>query len=156
MHRKFIALIIATAVAITGLSSVPALADDRDAGRIFAGLAALAILGAVIESNRDNNKPTVSQSAQPRYSHRPTYQHVTPRHLPQHVSRYDLPGKCLRNHGLHGGPKRLLGLQCLQENYRFTNALPYACRLQFDNRYLSRTGYEPLCLREHGYRIVRN
>jgi len=43
MHRKFIALILATAMAITGLSAAPARADG-DTARIFAGLALLAII----------------------------------------------------------------------------------------------------------------
>ena len=86
--------------------------------------------------------------------HRPTAK-LQPRPLPRHVARYDLPSKCLRVYGLRDGPKRLLNLHCLKENYRFTNSLPQACRFQFQNRYFGRTGYEPVCLRERGYRIVR-
>ncbi|MDU9005128.1 hypothetical protein [Sedimentitalea todarodis] len=150
MHRKFIALIVSTAICITSLSAMPARADDNDTARALAGFAALAILGLAIHRARDkDDAPTVSHVAPPPINHS-----VRPRPLPQRAARYNLPGKCLRNHKLHGGPSRLLGLQCLQSNYRYTAQLPQACRLRFDGGNFSRTGYEPLCLRERGYRIV--
>lgn len=149
MHRKFITLIIAAAVAVTGLAAVPAYADDRNS-HIFAGLAALTILGIAIHEMRDDDAPTVSRVDPP--LHYP----ARPRPLPSQVSRYDLPGKCMRNLAHHGGPRRILGLQCLQNNYHFTGSLPQACRYSHQSRYSNRTGYEPLCLRERGYRIVRN
>lgn len=152
MHRKFIALIISTAIGITSLSALPARAGDHDAARALAGFAALAILGLAIHNARDkDDTPTVSHTAP-----QPNNHWVRPKPLPPRAARYDLPGKCLRNHKLQGGPARLLGLQCLENNYRYTSQLPYACRLQFDGNNISRTGYEPLCLRERGYRIVKN
>ncbi|WP_424988389.1 hypothetical protein [Microbulbifer sp. S227A] len=150
MHRKFIALIVSTALCITALSAMPARADSDDTAKAIAGFAALAILGLAIHNARDrDDAPIVSHVAPP-----PKRHDVRPRPLPQRAARYNLPAKCLRNHKLHGGPARLLGLQCLKSNYRFTAQLPRACRLQFDGRNISRTGYEPLCLRERGYRIV--
>lgn len=150
MHRKFIALIVSTAICITSLSAIPARASEDGTARAIAGFAALAILGLAIHNARDkNDAPTVSRAAPPPINHS-----VRPRPLPQRTARYNLPGKCLRNHKLHGGPSRLLGLQCLQSNYRYTSQLPQACRLRFDGRNIRRTGYEPLCLREHGYRVV--
>ncbi|MEP3332051.1 hypothetical protein [Sedimentitalea sp.] len=150
MNRKFIALIVSTAICITSLSAMPARASEDGTARAITGLAALAILGIAIHNARDKHDvPTVSRAAPP-----PTNHSVRPRPLPQRAARYNLPGKCLSNQKLHGGPSRLLGLQCLKSNYRFTSQLPQACRLRFDGRNISRTGYEPLCLREHGYRIV--
>lgn len=149
MHRKFIALIVSTAICITAISALPARAGNDDTAKAIAGFAALAILGLAIHNARDrDDTPTASYTAPPPKPHT-----VRPRPLPQQVARYNLPAKCLRNHRLHGGPARLLGLQCLQRNYRFTSQLPQACRLRFNGR-VTRTGYEPLCLRERGYRIV--
>ncbi len=150
MHRKFIALIVSMAICITCLSAIPARASDNGTARAIAGFAALAILGLAIHNARDkDDRPTMSHAAPP-----PTNHSVRPRPVPQPAARYDLPGKCLRNHKLHGGPARLLGLHCLKSNYGFTSQLPQACRLRFEGRNIIRAGYEPLCLRERGYRIV--
>lgn len=160
MHRKFIALIITTAICVTGLSAAPARADNQDAARAIVGLTALTILGLAIHNARDKHSAPVVSHAAPVVTHPPkphthSYNHtVRPRPLPQRVSRFDLPRKCLRDQRLHGGPARLLGQQCLQDNYRFSAQLPGACRVRFKSRTLTRTGYVPRCLRNRGYRIV--
>ena len=149
MHRKFIALIIASALAITTLSAAPARASDDDAAKFLAGFLALALIGAAIKNSRDNDAPVVSRATPPRHPR------VHPRPVPVQPARYVLPGQCLRNYSFFGGPKRLLGLRCLQNRYRYTASLPYACRVQINAGRVTRTGYEPLCLRERGYRIAR-
>lgn len=153
MHRKFIALVLTTAICITGVSALPARADNQDAARAITGLAALAILGLAIHNARDkDDNHVVSRQHNNQHLHS-----VKPRpnrnQKAHHAARYVLPGKCLRNHKLHGGPRRLLGLECLQNNYRHTAQLPYACKQRFEGKNITRTGYEPLCLRERGYRI---
>lgn len=148
MHRKFITLIVAAAVAGTSFAA-PARADSDDiAGALF-GIAALALLGKALSNRNDDRAPVVQQHYQPNPSP------VRPRPLPQSFTRYDLPGQCLRSYRVNNKSVRLFGAGCLQRNYRFTNSLPYACQLQFNNQNGSRTGYEPLCLRERGYRIAR-
>lgn len=145
MHRKFIALVLGTSIAITGFSAAPARADG-DTARIFAGLALLAIIGAAIQ---DNNKRR----------HNVTRQYTTqpPRPLPQGVKRFNLPGHCLGAYNVNGGIRRLFGAKCLRNNYRHYGSLPYACQLGYtDGRNRNRTGYEPTCLRERGYRVARN
>ncbi|MFD3190366.1 hypothetical protein ACFMPD_08845 [Sedimentitalea sp. HM32M-2] len=162
-HRKFIALIVGTAIAITGVTAVPARADQADVARVLAGLAAFAILGAAIRSSRDDNQQTVSRHPPYDYENQDyqnqDYQARNPQHrrarpLPQSVVRYDLPARCLRNHGSRGGPRRMLGMRCLQQNYRFAKALPQACRVRFETRNMVRVGYAPGCLKKRGYRIV--
>ena len=50
MHRKFIAFIISTAVAVTALSA-PARADTDDIARALVGIAALALIGKALSDN---------------------------------------------------------------------------------------------------------
>ena len=52
MYRRFIATILATAVAITGLTAAPARADNDDLLKILGGVAAIAIIGAAIKEAR--------------------------------------------------------------------------------------------------------
>jgi hypothetical protein len=158
MHRKFIAFIIATAIAITTLSAAPARAGQSDAAKFFAGLAAIAIIGAAIESSKRNNQATiVSRRAPVHRDHiRPDPVRPFPIHPRPVLSRYDLPGQCLRVFRVNGAAKRLLGAGCLRKNYQFSNALPYACKWRFRSGGKTRSGYGPQCLRERGYRIARS
>ncbi len=147
MHRKFIALILATSVAVTGLSAAPAHADGKTA-RIFAGLAALAILGAVInDSNRRHNVNRYQTQPYPKPQPQPK---PLP---PRNNSRY-LPQACLSNHNVNGQYRRLFGAACLKRHYVKPNTLPYACQLGYWDGRKNRTGYEPKCLRERGYRFA--
>ncbi|SEL37083.1 hypothetical protein SAMN05443999_10538 [Roseovarius azorensis] len=53
MHRRFIALIVGTALAVTGLTAASAQAQGRgDAAAIVAGVAAPAIIGATVVNHR--------------------------------------------------------------------------------------------------------
>lgn len=151
MHRKFIALILASALAITGLSAVPARADG-DTARIFAGLAALAIIGAALERSRRHTTVT-KQYIQP--SHPQPTRPLKTRPMPSYISRRDLPQTCLRNRSVNGQRRNLYGAHCLKNNYAHAASLPYACQLGYWDGQKNRTGYEPLCLRERGYRAVR-
>lgn len=160
MHRKFITLIVSAAVAVTGLTA-PARADSNDLARALAGIAALAIIGKVISDSRDDDR-VVTHPGYPTYGYTPPrYQPVRPYPVrPQPVQpqfgKYDLPGHCLRVYNSRGQKVRLYGAHCLRNNYRYSASLPYACQYQFSNRSGTYTGYEPLCLRERGYRVARN
>lgn len=149
MHRKFIALIVATAVAVTTLSAAPARADEREIAKILAGLAALAFIGVAIEHNRDRDQPITSHIG--RTPPRP----VKPRPVPPQVSKFQLPNHCLHKYSVNNGQRRLFGKRCLSNNYRHTASLPYACQFQFRDGRETRTGYEPRCLRERGYHFAR-
>jgi hypothetical protein len=141
MHRKFIALILATALAITGLSAVPARADG-DTARLLAGLAALALIGVAIQ--KKNKRRVVSRN-----------QTVQPLPLPSRVTRFDLPQRCLRSRSVNGRQRTLFGARCLQKNYIQNRSLPNACRLGYWSGDRNRAGYDPQCLRERGYRFAR-
>jgi len=142
MHRKFIALILATAMAVTGISALPARADP-DTNRLIAGIAALALIGVAIQKSRKRDVAVANPIPRPR---------------PQHtrVSRFDLPGQCLRNRSVNGRPRSLFGPGCLRKNYAFNEALPDICRFTYWTENRKRAGYDPRCLRERGYRFARH
>lgn len=144
MHRKFIALIVSTAILITGMSVVPARADVDDTTKFLAGLAAIAIIGAAIKDARDD-KNTVSRNHSP----------VRPRPLPLEFRKYDLPRSCLRQVEHAGGSERFLARRCLTKTYSHWDSLPDGCRSRFWKNGKRRVGYNPRCLRHHGYRITR-
>ena len=57
MHRKFIAIVLGAALAVTGLSSAPVRAQDRgETAAIIAGVAALAIIGAAVANDRKKDR----------------------------------------------------------------------------------------------------
>ncbi len=155
MHRKFIALIISAAVAVTtlSLSAAPARADETT--RVLAGIAALALLGAAIHSSRKTTLQVTTtpgwQPPQPRP--RPPAQ---PRPHPK-VSRFVLPQYCLLPTPRYRGNDTLVGENCLRRYYGATRTaqLPGQCRATFWNGRKWRSGYDPTCLRNKGYVIRR-
>jgi len=152
MHRKFIALILSTALVIAGFSAAPARANP-DTGRLFAGFVALALIGAAIQSSR-RDRHTVSTS--PYLPPSPVLSAPIPaKPTPHKIVRRNLPNQCLRTHSVNGRQRNLFGGRCLKNNYAFNGTLPYACRLGFWDGRRNRIGYEPRCLRENGYRFAR-
>ncbi|WP_170457356.1 hypothetical protein [Ruegeria arenilitoris] len=152
MHRKFIALVVATAVAITGVSASQAKAAD--AHDILGGLAAIAIIGAAVNHyNKEKRKESVTR--QNNYVHQP--QNVRPDHirpLPRRVARYDLPQRCLKTYNGYSKKRPLLGPNCLEKHYKHANSLPQQCKVGFWDGKKVRRAYEPACLRQKGYRVV--
>ena len=72
MHRKFIAIILGAALAVTGLSTTPVRAQDRgETAAIIAGIAALAIIGAAVSNDRkkDRRKDYVTRGHGHNYKH---------------------------------------------------------------------------------------
>lgn len=150
MHRKFIALIVSAAITVTGLSlaASPARADDTT--NLLAGLAALALIGAAIHNSRDDDAPIVSQHT-PHY-----YGPVRPNPQPPRFTRFDLPQYCLLPFpGYNGRNRPLLGEGCLKRYYGSTASLPQTCNVTFWNGRDRRSGYDPVCLQQRGYRLAR-
>ena len=157
LHRRFIGMVLAASVAVTGFSAAPARADD-DFGKFLAGIAAIAIIGAAIESSRDDDVRVIRKNTVrvvPGHNHNYNkHKHNNVRPLPSHVKKFNLPAQCLRKFpGRHG--QRILGRHCLTNNYRHVSSLPSACRVAVDRGRSQRVGYEMLCLRERGYRLTR-
>ncbi|SDC73141.1 DUF3824 domain-containing protein [Ruegeria marina] len=162
MHRKFIAFVVASAITVTGISASQARAAD--AHDILGGLAAIAILGAAIHHydkrkdrreqqeqhvSRDHGKPYLAP-----YQGKPYP--LPPRPLPQDVARFNLPSQCLRQEDGYRGNGPVLGARCLSRSYGHADSLPQQCKVSYWNGERTRTGYEPNCLRQFGYRISHN
>ncbi len=167
MHRKFIALVLSLAVAVTGFAAAPARADE-DVAKVLFGLTALAILGAAIHDHRKDKKQAATRNSTNLHSHKGRGNgHRThrehrhdgawdrPRPLPDRVARFTLPAQCERP--VTGHPRRTaMGMGCLRKNYRFVDTLPADCRIEFHNGRKFRSGYGTRCLRNRGYRLSFN
>jgi hypothetical protein len=173
MHRKFIKLIMAASLAVTGLSAAPARADAEDAAKVIAGVAALAILGAAIADAKDDKDRVTRNRGHLRHDNRHRGQgkkwdhrhgrdkwgkrhrnnnHARP--LPQRVKRKLLPGVCRTEVRVRGGHRlRGFGRHCLKRTYGYANSLPRACKTRVRGRHGKlRTIYRGRCLYRHGYR----
>jgi len=149
MHRKFIALVVSTAIVITGASAIPARADTNDMAKVLIGIATIAIIGSALNNAR---KPAPVTS---RYYRRPPIAPI-PRPLPRRVSRYVLPGKCQVRANTRNGPRTLFESRCVSGNYAYARSLPRACLIQFwgDRRDRTSVGYTKHCLSRYGYRTA--
>lgn len=159
MHRKFIALIVTTAILITGFSAAPARAGDAE--KLLGGLAALALVGVAVhqyEKKKDRRREQQHVTRQDHNPHRyqPNRNGDRYRPLPPRVARYDLPGKCLTPAKGYAGDYPLLKPLCLKKHYRHTENLPQTCKISYWNGERRKQAFEPRCLRQHGYRVVHN
>ncbi|MFW8593678.1 hypothetical protein [Cribrihabitans neustonicus] len=154
-HRKFIALILAVSLAITGFSAAPARANE-DVAKVLAGLALLGIIGAVINDRKDDHH-SVSRAytAEPQYGH--GGHHYNPKPLPQTFRKYDLPARCLRHFPAYSSRHALVGQGCLDRHYGYkAHSLPQSCRVTFWNGKRHKSAFKPHCLRDRGYRLVQH
>lgn len=157
MHRKFIATIVAAALAVTAIGSAPARADE-DVLRALAAIAGIAIVGKVIhdrnERKRTQNTVTRNTYKAPAHNNRKVYD-LAPRPLPKRANRRLLPGDCLRSVQTRQGRVRYFGKRCLERSYKHVNRLPQYCAVRFRGEDRNRRGYEARCLRREGYQLAR-
>ncbi|WP_113911012.1 hypothetical protein [Roseovarius dicentrarchi] len=85
MAGKFITLILAASVAITGLTAAPARASDRDLALALGALVGVAVIGAAIHDakKKDRRRAAARQHPRPQYG----TQHRSHRAQKQHRSR---------------------------------------------------------------------
>lgn len=160
MHRKFIALILGTAIAVAGASTAaPARASD-DLAKALVGFAALALIGKAINDAKDDSKPTYIaptnrvRNNQGVISRRATQAQKRP--LPKRVSRFDLPRACLHTYVVPGRKNvRLLGAHCLRQNFAGFNRLPNECHASIRIAGKRQGTFKPGCLNRYGYRVAR-
>lgn len=150
MSRKFIATIVAAAIAVTAVSSAPARADD-DFVKIIMGAAAIYALSQTLDNDRPRYS-TVSRDRPPAY--RPG---LHPRPLPDRARRAKpIPANCLKYvESRRGDTVRLIGQRCLNRTYRHVNRLPEVCRTKVRTYNGVRHGYKPRCVRKHGFRLAQ-
>lgn len=142
-HRHFIAAVLAAAIAVTGLTAAPARADN-DAAKVIAGVAALAVLGAVVADARKSDRPKVIYTAPRSYGH--TGHYTRHKHRGHHrVNRFHRQNDGYyhaKRHNRHGGviPQRARGKRI---------ALPHACIVRNTG---GRAVYSARCLERRGFR----
>lgn len=154
MHRRFIAFVTATSIAITALGSAPAFAGDRDTARALAAILGVAVIGSILHEKNKKKKAQVHHTPKRVYEP-PRYKQPTPRPLPSQVNRKLLPQQCFRSYDTYTGKIRMFGNRCLQRHYTHAHRLPNRCLYVFDTPRGDRRGYEARCLRDAGYRLAR-
>ena len=139
-HRKFIAAILASSIAITSLTAAPARADN-DAAKVIAGVAALAIIGAAVADSRSNRNATVYRAQPQRYYPPRTVYRPAPVTRAAVIPHYRAALHSYRPVHQRGYQKHAAP--------RSRVALPNACLVKANGQ---RSVYSAHCLRRHGYR----
>ena len=185
MYRKFIAIVLGIAVAITGLTAAPARAADDDFLKILGGVAAIAIIGSAIAKAKDrddhvsrgynyyNHKPRAKHRH--RHKHRHGHGHHAnrghhhhkkhkyhrndhlARPLPNRVQRKLLPASCKVYARNRHGDFLAYSNWCLDRKYRYAGSLPRRCAVNARVLHNNRRNvvYGNNCLRRHGYTSAR-
>lgn len=171
MSRKFIATVLAAAIAVTGLAVTPAKADNRDVARALAAIATIAIIAKTLDDSNSRKRDAYHPHAtpphagnrphpQPHAGHRPHPQPhrpatLQPRPLPDRLSNRALPRDCLFSVNTRRGEERVFGKRCLTQTYRSASHLPRACEMQLRDKGRTRDVYTASCLRDYGYTLAR-
>ncbi len=61
MSGKFISIIIAASIAVTGITASPAQADERDLARALAAIVGVAVIGAAVQDSRNDKRYAAPQ-----------------------------------------------------------------------------------------------
>ena len=150
IQKRFIAVVAAVAISVTGITAAPARAGNDDAGKALAALLGLAIVGAIIADQRNDRKDTKKTVI------KPVHPPLISRPLPKRVNRKLLPQDCLRSFHTDRGKARIFGQRCLQRNYQYVNSLPHDCHRSVYTDRGWRQGYGARCLNRYGYQLARH
>ncbi|UWP98349.1 hypothetical protein [Aliiroseovarius crassostreae] len=152
VNRFLMMPLLVAALSLNPVSLAPSFAGSRDnndeIGALIAALLGLAVVGAVISNDNNDNR------------RRPSVDHDRYDDRYRRDPKYTLPRQCLRNFKTQFGKKRYWGRNCLKKRYNHVRSLPRACRdtVVVKNKngvWVSRKVYQPRCLREAGYRKRR-
>lgn len=137
--RPMLALSLVSSIALSSLAATPAQAGGNGAGKFVAGVFALGLLGVIIDDasrRRDSGR---------HYNGIP-------------VSKR-LPAYCLKTFNTRYGTQRLFSESCLQDNFRYSNSIPYQCKTTIryrnnHNHLRVQAVYNWQCLEGWGYQAV--
>jgi len=89
MSRKFISLIVAASIAVTGLTAAPAQANERDLARALATIAGVAIVGVAINEASKKKRRAAQRRfhQQPQFHQQPKY-HAKRKHGKKHGKKH--------------------------------------------------------------------
>ncbi|TCL00699.1 hypothetical protein BXY66_3346 [Shimia isoporae] len=142
--KHFIGTILGLAMAVTGISAMPARAlSNDDLAKLLFGATALVIIGNAVASDNDRDPGNVTQ---------PRSKNVR-RNVPP--SRVFLPRRCSRDFTLRNGRiVQAYGEGCLNQARVNKARLPQACRFNGINQHGARiSGYKTGCLQRRGYPV---
>ncbi len=146
MSRKFIATIVASAVAVTGIFSAPARASEQDIIKLLFGVATIYAISRAL----DDDTPAATT---PSYPH----DYVHPRPLPPRAHRFDpIPARCLKRVHTDNGSVRMISQRCVRRHYPMAHRLPSACRITVHTYKGVRHGYKRRCLRKKGFELAQH
>lgn len=145
LYRKFIATVLAAAVAVTGLTAAPARADN-DAAKVIAGVAALAIIGAAVAEANKSKRPKVIHTAPPAYGHQKHQARHKGYKAQKRHKAHKWHDRSNRRVGGHRG-QRQGGVSAHRAQNRV--ALPNACLISNNG---GRAVYSARCLERRGVR----
>lgn len=147
-------LIAATAAVALMIATVtPAHADglDReDAGKLLIGLAAIAVLGAALNRDGDDDRRMVQRTHGGTGTQR-GWSDLHDRETARQDARRALPASCLRWVETRYGHQRIFGQRCLEQNYTRHAHLPARCAVRLYSGNGPRNGFDPHCLRDAGF-----
>lgn len=179
MSRKFIGLVAAFSIAVTGFSASSArAASEEDIARALAGLVLLGTVVAIVKDKDDRKKKKVEAHATPRrdsyraperrdrrelnrdqrrdaYRDRRDDRRAEDWRDRRHRDARLLPAQCLRATDVRGDRMRYFSARCLNREYRFAHRLPEFCQTRVRANGRVSRGYAASCLRNEGYRIAR-
>ncbi len=145
---RFLAGALAATMALTSFGATPAMAKPSEGVRVLQGLAALYIIGRVIEGSRDNTPRAVQPHVTRRHGgYQPRDRRVAPHR------RASVPQKCFRTFRTRAGLVRGYASKCVAKNAPRLN-LPQHCRTRISTNEGLRKVYHSSCLRRHGYHVA--
>lgn len=160
MFKPIIAGITAVSLMLASAAPLQAQGLDRDdVGKLLLGLAAVAVIGTAIDQNRNREQERSAQVHEtPQWggiNRNNGWSDLNRQHRNTQNNRNVLPHACLRTVETRFGNQRMFGRRCLERNYRHVNRLPERCAVQIYTSNGPRRGFDPLCLREQGFRSDR-
>ncbi|MFQ1702041.1 hypothetical protein ACJ5NV_15735 [Loktanella agnita] len=147
-----------TALSMTIATALPAhaeLTSRENTSRLLLGLAAVAVVGAVIKNNADRDSGATSSTPVRDRAHRGNGRNAPANDWSRlgGRDRRVLPANCLRAVETRFGAQRMFVQRCMERNYAHVNNLPGRCAVRVYASNGPRRGFDPFCLRQEGYRI---
>ena len=152
--------LIAGIAAFSLATATPVAAQDLDRenlGKLLLGEAAVAVIGAAIQENADRNDSVEvhDENSWSGINRNNSWSDLRQDDDWSSIRRHDrrvLPRECFRRVETRFGTQRMFGRRCLENNYRHVNRLPGRCAVRVYTDNGPRRGFDPLCLRQQGYR----
>ncbi|MGR3455467.1 hypothetical protein [Pseudooceanicola sp.] len=167
MGRKFIATILAAALAVTAISAPAQARNNDDLVKFLAGATALVIIGKAIHDSKERKErnethyrpqPRHDDRHSPRQGHGDRWdRHDRDRHdrdrWDRHDRRISMPAECRVNVRTPRGTIAGYGYRCVQQNPRLARAIPGECVTATRAHQGPRFIYSSHCLARAGIRV---